>query len=79
MIKFVKEAFLLINCDIGKEQQVVKNLQSLECVKETLVTLGVYDVIVKLESRTQRELNHIIRSKILEITPVCFVLMLQAS
>ena len=74
----MKEAFLLINGDIGREHQVVSNLQSLECVKEVLVTLGVYDVIVKLESKTEKELDHVIRLKILEITPISFVLMLQA-
>jgi len=73
----MKEAFLLINCGIAEQKQVVQNLQSLECVKEILVTIGVYDMIVKLESKTQRELDNIVRSKILEITPVCFVLRLR--
>ena len=75
----MKQVFLLINCDIGKEQQVVTNLKSVEGIKETQATNGVYDVIAKLESKTERELNNTIRSKILKMRPVHFVLTLQAA
>lgn len=72
------ETFLLINCDTGKEQQVVTHLLSLECVKEVQATNGVYDVIAKVESETERELKNTINSKILKIKPVRSVMMLQA-
>ena len=75
----MKQAFLLINCDIGKEQQVITNLKLVEGVKEAQATNGVYDVIAKLESKSERELNETIRSKILKIRPVHFVLALQAT
>ena len=72
------ETFLLINCDIGKKQQVVTHLQSIECVKEVQATNGVYDVIAKLESERERELKNTINSKILKIKPVRSVMILQA-
>lgn len=72
------ETFLLINCDSGKEQQVVVHLQSLECVKEVQATNGVYDVIAKLELEIENELKNIINSKILKMKPVRSVIMLQA-
>jgi DNA-binding Lrp family transcriptional regulator len=72
------EAFVLINCDLGKEQEVVECLQTLETVKEVQATNGVYDVIAKLESETEAELNYTIKSKILEIKPVNCVLTLQS-
>lgn len=71
------ETFLLINCDVGKEQQVVSHLQSLEGVKEVQATNGVYDVIVKLESETERELQNTINSKIVKMKPVRSVMILQ--
>ena len=72
------EAFLLINCDIGKEKQVSTLLESLENIKEVQATVGVYDVIAKLESKTVRELNDVIRLKILKIKSIHSILMLQA-
>lgn len=72
------EAFVLINCDLGKENQVVKQLQALHNVKEAQATNGVYDVIAKLESKTKEEIDYTITSKILEIKPVNYVLTLQS-
>ena len=72
------EAFLLINCDIGKEKQVSTLLESLENIKEVQAIVGVYDVIAKLESKTVRELNDVIRLKILKIKSIHSILMLQS-
>ena len=72
------EVFLLINCDIGKEKQVSTLLESLENIKEVQATVGVYDVIAKLESKTVRELNDVIRLKILKIKSIHSILMLQS-
>ena len=73
------QAFLLINCDTGKEKQVYTLLQSVNGVKEVQAIDGVYDVIAKLESKTVRELNEVIRLKILKIKSIHSVLMLQAA
>ena len=72
------EAFVLINCDLGKEQEVVEYLQTLDCVKEAQATNGAYDVIAKLESKTEEEIEHVIKSKIREIKPVNCILTLQS-
>ncbi len=74
----VQETFVLINCYLGKEQQIVKSLQKLRGVKEAQATHGVYDVIVKIETETERELTEIVHSKILGLRPVTSVLMLQS-
>lgn len=72
------EAFVLINCDLGKENEVVEQLQTLHNVKEAQATKGAYDVIAKLESKTKDELYYTIKSQILEIMPVNCVLTLQS-
>lgn len=73
------QAFLLINCDNRKEKQVSLLLKSLKGIKEVQVTQGVYDVVAKLESKTIRELNDIVRLKILKIQSIHSVLLLQAA
>lgn len=74
----MKEAFLLINCDLGKEHQVVNNLQSLGEIKEAQAIQGIYNVIAKLETNTEQEINNIIHSEVLEIKPIHSVLTLWA-
>jgi DNA-binding Lrp family transcriptional regulator len=71
------ETFVFINCDFGKEQQIVRSLQKLQGVKEVQATHGVYDVVVKIETKTKGELNETVRSKILGLKPVTSVLTLQ--
>lgn len=71
------KAFLLINCDQGKEDQVIERLHTLHGIKEVQATVGVYDVIDRLESETSEKLDHTIKSKILKIKPVNYILTLQ--
>lgn len=72
------EAYVLINCDFGKEHEVVEHLQTLDTVKEVQATNGAYDVIAKLEFGSKEELNNTIRLKIREIKPVNRILTLQS-
>ncbi|NHH97189.1 hypothetical protein DYY66_2321 [Candidatus Nitrosotalea sp. FS] len=73
----MRETFVLINCDLGKEQQIVKSLQKLQNVKEVQATHGVYDIVAKIETKTEKELNETIRTNILGLRPVQSVLALQ--
>lgn len=74
----VRETYVLINCDLGKEQQIVKFLQKLQSIREVQATHGVYDIIAKIETKTERELNDTIQTKILSLRQVNSVTTLQA-
>ena len=69
---------MLINCDFGKEEQVIEQLCTLSVVKEAQAINGVYDIIAKLESETKKELDYTIKSEILKINPVNSVLTLES-
>ena len=71
------ETFVLINCDLGKEQQIVKSLEILKGVTEIQVTTGVYDIVAKIQTKTERELNKTVRMKIMCLEPVQSVLTLK--
>lgn len=75
----MEEAFVLINCDLGKEEQIIQDLKHMDNVKEVQATFGVYDIIAKIESETKSELKNTIQSKILKIKPVNCVLTLQST
>ena len=73
----MSETYILINCDLGKEQQIVKVLQKLQNVREVQATHGVYDIVAKIETETERELNDTIRLEILGVGSVNSVLTLK--
>ena len=57
-------AFVLINCEIGGEEEVIKNLREIAEVKEVHGLFGVYDIIAKIESDDRRRIEEIVIWKI---------------
>ena len=57
-------AYVLINCDLGSEEDVISHLKTIDGVKEVHGTFGAYDVIVKIESDNHETLRDIITWKI---------------
>ncbi len=57
-------AFVLINADLGAEEQLVKELKSIEHVKEVFVVYGVYDIVAKIEGETMEKVKETITWKI---------------
>ncbi len=44
-------AFVLINTEIGAEEEVVNELKKIPYIKEAHVVYGVYDIVAKVEYR----------------------------
>jgi DNA-binding Lrp family transcriptional regulator len=63
-------AHVLINCDLGFENQVISDLQKLNSIQEVKGVYGVYDVIVKLYSPNIQELRENITEDIRKIKNV---------
>jgi len=57
-------AYVMINCDLGKEEIVIKNLKQLSCVKEVHGTFGVYDIFTKVEDSEMERLREAITQSI---------------
>ncbi len=53
-------AFVLINAEIGGEQEVIKALKTIKNVKEAHLVYGVYDIVAKVEAETMDKLKEII-------------------
>lgn len=43
------QAFVLINSEIGAEEEVLRNLKKFESVKEAYIVYGVYDIVARVE------------------------------
>ena len=53
-------AYVLINCELGKEEAIIENLKHLDFVKEVHGTFGAYDIIAKIEHVEKEKLREII-------------------
>ena len=64
------EAIVMVNVDIGKEDEVFNKLLELPEVKEIYVVYGVHDLIVILETENMDAMRTLITQKIRKIPGV---------
>ncbi len=57
-------AFVLMNAELGKETQIVNELEKISNVKEVYPVYGVYDVLMVIESDSMEALRETITSKV---------------
>lgn len=62
--------YILINCDLGSEVDIINELMKTPEVKEVRGTYGVYDIFVKLQGDTKEALETIITHKIRRISKI---------
>ena len=63
-------AYVLINCELGSEEEIIKQLKNLEGVIEVHGTFGAYDILAKIESSTVEMLRETITWKIRKIEKI---------
>ena len=47
-------AYILINCILGKEEEIIKQISQIPQVKEVRGTYGVHDMFVKIQTDISR-------------------------
>jgi len=57
-------AYVLVNCELGYEEQIIEELKDLPDTKEVNGTFGAYDIIAKIESDLYETLKETIIWKI---------------
>ena len=63
-------AYVLINCNLGSEEQIIEELKHISDVKEVHGTFGAYDILAKVESDQISTLRETIMWKIRRIAKV---------
>jgi len=56
--------FVLITCEVGTTDAVIKKLQLMDEIKEAIPVWGLFDVVAKVTAPTKEELRDAIRKKI---------------
>jgi DNA-binding Lrp family transcriptional regulator len=63
-------AYILVNCTIGSEQEIINEASKLLEVKEISGTYGVHDIFVKVKSDSTQSLNDVITNRIRKISGI---------
>ena len=63
----MNQAFIAIHCETGRENPIIRKLMETKGISEVTGTLGLYDIIAKVEAADSRELENIITQKVRKI------------
>ena len=63
-------AYVLVQCLIGHEMEVLKSLLEINFVKESKGTFGNYDILVKIEAPSEKQIENVVTKKIRKIKHV---------
>ena len=63
-------AYVLVNCDLGHEAEIIDELKQFEDVKEAHGVFGAYDILAKVESANAKSLRETISWKIRKLNRV---------
>jgi len=64
------KSYVLINCELGSEKETISSLKGLDHVKEVHGTLGLYDVIAKLEADSEESIKKIVTTTIRKLPKI---------
>jgi DNA-binding Lrp family transcriptional regulator len=63
-------AFVLINAEIGAEDEVLREVKKVEGIVEAYSVYGVYDIIAKVKANTMEKLKDIVTWRIRRLNKV---------
>ena len=63
-------AFVLLNADLGKENELLDELRSMDYIKYVYVLYGAYDLVVKIEAPDSESLKRTISSRVRQLKNV---------
>ena len=72
-------AYVLVNCDLGYEAEIIDELKQIEDVKEVHGVYGAYDILAKVESANVKNLRETITWKIRKLNRVRSTLTLMVT
>ena len=63
-------AYVLVQSTIGHEMEVLSDLLKIDLVKEAKGTFGYYDILVKIEAPSEKQIENVVTKKIRKLKNV---------
>lgn len=60
----------MMNCELGSEKEVITSLKKIDFVKEVHGTLGLYDIVIQIETPTEEKIQEIVTGVIRKMSKV---------
>ena len=54
------DAYVMINCELGAEAELIEQLQGIEQVADVFETIGTHDMLVKLQAENFEKIREIV-------------------
>ncbi len=64
------DAYVMLNCDLGAEAEIIEKLKELEEVKDVFETIGTHDMMVKLQADNFEKIREIVSRNIQQLPKV---------
>jgi DNA-binding Lrp family transcriptional regulator len=64
------DAYVMLNCELGAEAEIIEKLQKLEQVTDVFETIGTHDMLVKLQADNFEKIREIVSWNIQKLPKV---------
>ena len=64
------DAYVMLNCDLGKEDETMEQLRELEQVVDVFETIGTHDMLVKLQAENFEKVREVVSRNIQQLKNV---------
>jgi len=54
------DAYVMINCELGAESEIIEQLKALDPVVDVFETIGTHDMLVKLQAENFEKIREIV-------------------
>ncbi len=66
----MEKAYILLSCEIGKEQELASHLRIISEIKNVMITYGDYDIVLEAETENPKKMDTLITSKIRKLEKI---------
>jgi len=64
------DAYVMLNCELGAEAEIIEKLRELEEVKDVFETIGTHDMLIKLQADNFEKVREIVSRNIQQLPKV---------
>lgn len=64
------DAYVMLNCELGAEEEIIEQLKELEQVVDVFETIGTHDMLVRLQAENFEKIREIVSWNIQKLKKV---------